>query len=80
LFSLAFIELILEFILSQGNTIKLTPSAVVSSGNTNLHLVFIFPKQSPIIPRPHTALGQKTPAEMATVFEDKISNFEWSKK
>ena len=30
--------------------------------------------------RPHTALGQKTPAEMAKVCEDKISNFEWSEK
>ena len=29
--------------------------------------------------RPHAALGQKTPAGMTTVFEDKISNFEYSK-
>ena len=30
--------------------------------------------------RPHATLGQKTPAEVALVLEDKISNFECSKK
>ena len=30
--------------------------------------------------RPHNALGNKTPAQVAGVLEDKNSNFEWSKK